>query len=478
MHVGVKLVPVNIINYRFIEMSLRFRLNLFITLLFILIFIGCSFYIIDNARKSVISEVRSSARFSLQLITIALNRSTDNYSIESQTQVLEKIASLENIRHLEIEIYRANNPFQTKQKISSSHALTTLPRAPEWFVRLVQPPLMEFKNVVKESNTEFIEIIVRANPADEITEVWNETKGVLILLVIFVVLANILVYVMLGRGLSPVETILRGLEGIEHGEYDLRLPEFNLPELSRISGKFNLMAEVLQNSKEENRFLTKKSLAIQESERRNLAYELHDELGQSITAIKAVAASLDQEKDSNSAVVKERARAIIDVSNRMYDVARAMMRRLRPPALDELGLITTLQDMIDDWNSTHEDLFCSFHFYGNAAGLSDEINISIYRIIQECLTNVVKHANASSVNITLATGINSEDDSGSDSNNVILEIEDDGRGFDPGTTRPGMGFLGMRERVESLHGELEFITRPGAGVKVVITIPVDKHENE
>ena len=459
-------------------MSLRFRLNLFITLLFALIFIGGSFYIIETARKSVISEVRSSARFSLQLISIALNRSTENYSIESQTQVLEKIAGLENTRHLEIEIYRANNPFQTKQQISSSHALTTMPQAPQWFVRLVEPPPMEFRNIVEESNTEFIEIIVRANPADEITEVWNETKGVLILLVLFVVLANILVYVMLGRGLAPVETILRGLEGIEHGEYNLRLPKFNLPELSRISDKFNLMAEVLQNSKEENRFLTKKSLAIQENERRNLAYELHDELGQSITAIKAVAASLDQEKESNPGVVKERARAIINVSNRMYDVARAMMRRLRPPALDELGLVTTLQDMIDDWNSTHEDLFCSFHFNGKTPGLSEEINISLYRIIQECLTNVVKHANAASVKITLATDVICKDDSSGRKKNVILEIEDDGRGFDPDTIRPGLGFLGMRERVESLHGDLEIITRPGNGVKILITIPEEKETDE
>ena len=459
-------------------MSLRFRLNLFITLLFILIFIGCSFYIIDNARKSVISEVRSSARFSLQLISIALNRSTENYSIEAQTQVLEKIARLENTRHLEIEIYRANNPFQTKQQISSSHALTTLPQAPQWFIRLVQPPLMEFKNVIEESNTEFIEIIVRANPADEITEVWNETKGVLILLVVFVVMANILVYVMLGRGLAPVETILRGLEGIEHGEYNFRLPEFNLPELSRISDKFNLMAEVLQKSKEENRFLTKSSLAIQESERRNLAYELHDELGQSITAIKAVAASLDQEKVSKPEVVKERARAIINVSNRMYDVARAMMRRLRPPALDELGLKTTLQDMVDDWNSTHEDLFCSFHFHGNVPALSEEINISLYRIIQECLTNVIKHANAGSVKITLATDDNCKDDSSEQKGNVILEIVDDGRGFDPERIQPGLGFLGMRERVESLRGKLEINTRPGNGVKIRIEIPAGKDTNE
>ena len=455
-------------------MSLRFRLNLFITILFLLIFAGGSFYVIENARKSVRSEVQSSAHLALQLINIALTSSKGGNSIASQTQVLEQIARLESIRHLDIEIYRANNPFQSKQSISGKTSRGE-PRAPAWFVRLVKPPPMEFTHKIKQSGTQFIEILIRANPSDEITEVWDETRGILVLLVLFVVLANVLVYVTLGRGLAPIESILKGLEGIEHGDYDLRLPAFNLHELSRISEKFNLMAGVLQRSKEDNRILTQRSLAIQEDERRNLAYELHDELGQSITAIKAVAVSIEQQSAPNPVSIKESASTIISVSNRMYDVARNMMRRLRPPTLDELGLITTLQDMIDDWNSRHQEVFCSFSFDGELNRLSEETNISLYRIIQESLTNIVKHSGAVAVTIHLET-VNSPATDKADGE-IVLTIKDDGRGFDVANTRPGLGLLGMRERSEALRGKMQIDSAPGQGVIITITIPVAKtHE--
>lgn len=446
-------------------MSLRFRLNLFITVLFLLIFVGCSFYVIDIARKSVRSEVQSSANLALQLINIALSPSGESDLIDTQTQVLEQIARLESIRHLDIELYRANNPYQSKRNITSKGVNLT-PEAPGWFVNLVKPPPMEFRQTINEPGTQFIEIIVRANPSDEITEVWDETKSILILLVLYVVLGNVLVYVTLGRGLAPIETILGALDGIERGNYDLRLPAFKVHELSRISEKFNLMAGVLQRSKEENRVLTQRSLAIQEDERRKLAYELHDELGQSISAIKAVAVSIEQQAAQHPETVKESAETIVSVSNRMYDVARNMMRRLRPPTLDELGLITTLQDMIDDWNSRHQEIFCSFAFAGDLNLLSEETNISLYRIIQESLTNIVKHSGAVTVDIHLETA------AGHSGSQVVLTIADDGRGFDLEKTRPGLGLLGMRERAEALRGKMQIETAPGKGVKLTISIPL------
>ena len=453
-------------------MSLRIRLNLLITLLFLLVFISGSFYVIDNARTSVKEEVKSTARLTLQLINIALTSTKESKDSEIQTRVLEQIASMESIRHLHIELHHANNPLRRKQNLPSGTSASKVPLAPQWFIKLVTPDPMEFRHVVDEPGARYTEIIITANPADEITEVWNETKGVLVLMVLFLVLANVLVFFTLGSGLAPIETILMGLERIERGDYKLRLPRLSLPELSRISEKFNLMAEVLQRSQDDNKFLTQRSLAIQEDERRNLAYELHDELGQSITAIKAVAVSIEQQSIRDPKSITESADTIIKVSNRMYDVARNMMRRLRPPALDELGLITALQDMIDDWNSHHEETFCSFSFEGDMEILDGEISISLYRIVQESLTNVVKHAEASNVKIRIAI---------IDYNNsqyVDMVIEDNGRGFDNTVTRPGLGLLGMRERVAVLQGSLQLDTRPGAGVRITITLPLTRTVSE
>jgi len=443
-------------------MSLRFRLNMLITLLFALILLAGSFYVINNAKTAVKEEMQSVSKLTLQLIEIALMSNTASSTSETQQSVLESIANLESTRHLEIELYKTGN----KDSMVPVKIIPTIDaQAPEWFIRMVKPQPVEYRRVFRESLTAYTEILIRANPSDEITEVWNETRGVLGLLVLFAVLANILVYISLGRGLAPIESILKGLDGIEQGEYQRRLPRFKYPEFSRISEKFNNMAEVLQTSRDENRLLTQKSLAIQEDERRSLAQELHDEFGQSITAIKAVLASIEQMNHQDSDMLKSSARTIGTFSDRMYEAARRMMRQLRPAILDEFGLISTLQDMIDDWNSRHEDVFCHFEFKGKFDELGEEVNISVYRVIQESLTNIVKHAQATEVTVCL----NRVENDPSYNIGVKLLIKDNGIGFDETTPR-GLGLLGMRERVEALNGSFAMKSATNEGVEIIVSL--------
>ena len=443
-------------------MSLRFRLNMLITLLFALILLAGSFYVINNAKTAVKEEMQSVSKLTLQLIEIALMSNTASSTSETQQSVLESIANLESTRHLEIELYKTGN----KDSMVPVKIIPTIDaQAPEWFIRMVKPQPVEYRRVFRESLTAYTEILIRANPSDEITEVWNESRGVLGLLVLFAVLANILVYISLGRGLAPIESILKGLDGIEQGEYQRRLPRFKYPEFSRISEKFNNMAEVLQTSRDENRLLTQKSLAIQEDERRSLAQELHDEFGQSITAIKAVLASIEQMNHQDSDMLKSSARTIGTFSDRMYEAARRMMRQLRPAILDEFGLISTLQDMIDDWNSRHEDVFCHFEFKGKFDELGEEVNISVYRVIQESLTNIVKHAQATEVTVCL----NRVENDPSYNIGVKLLIKDNGIGFDETTPR-GLGLLGMRERVEALNGSFAMKSATNEGVEIIVSL--------
>ncbi len=448
-------------------MSLRLRLNLLITLLFALILLAGSFYVINNARAAVNEETQSVSKLTLQLIEIALMSNTASNTSETQQSVLENIANLESTRHLEIELYKTGN-------IGSMVPVRIIPtisaQAPEWFIRMVKPQPVEYRRIFRESVSSYTEILIRANPSDEITEVWNETRGVLGLLVLFAVLANILVYISLGRGLAPIESILKGLDGIEQGEYQRRLPKFKFPEFSRISEKFNNMAEVLQTSRDENRLLTQKSLAIQEDERRILAQELHDEFGQSITAIKAVLASIEQTNYQDSAMLKSSASTIGIFSDRMYEVARRIMRQLRPAILDEFGLILALQDMIDDWNSRHEDVFCHFEFKGKFDELGEEVNISIYRVIQESLTNIVKHAQATDVTVCLnRMELNRVENDPSYTFGIKLLIKDNGIGFDETTPR-GLGLLGMRERIEALKGSFEMNSGINQGVEIIVSL--------
>ena len=445
-------------------MSLRTRLNLLITLCFGLILILGAIFVIQQARSAVKEEVSSTANLTLRLIEVALSSTQGEDTTGGlQGNVVRQIARLGEIRHLHIEIRKQGMPVINTRNDRRNRSVA---EAPDWFVSLIGPTPMEFRRVLSSEQLPQTEIIIRADASDEIDEVWRDSRVVLGLLALAIVIANILVYITIGRGLAPIDSILKALDGIEQGDYRLRLPHFKLPEMSRIAEKVNHMAEVLETSREENRALTQRSLAIQERERRHMAHELHDELGQSVSAVKAVAVSISQQDMTEREQIRASAATIVDISNNMYAVARQMMRRLRPVVLDELGLVPALQDMVDDWNSRHGEIFCHFSSDGELGGLGEQMNISLYRIIQEGLTNISKHSNASEVHVHIQRQTTTDEDG------VNVRMTDDGLGFNAEITSWGLGLLGMRERCEALDGKFSLATGPGKGVSISILIPL------
>ena len=228
-----------------------------------------------------------------------------------------------------------------------------------------------------------------------------------------------------------------------------------------------LMQTELASALEENRRLSQRSMQVQEEERRNLARELHDELGQSLNAIKVDAVAIRDGSD-NAVEVQRGARAIIEVSGQVYDVVRSLLQRLRPVALDELGLRSAVEYGVEQWRRRHATVRCHFSTQGDLDGLSEEVNITLYRLAQECLTNVAKHAQATSVTIVLARVDGTESDGGE----IRFSFEDNGCGFDPGRRRQGLGLVGLRERVEALGGNFDLQSAPGQGVRVRASIPV------
>lgn len=213
-----------------------------------------------------------------------------------------------------------------------------------------------------------------------------------------------------------------------------------------------------------NRFLIHKSLAVQEEERRHLARELHDELGQCMTAIQADAELIHELSRNKDQKVTTSAEAIVSVSSRMYDVVHSMMQRLRPSVLDDLGLVAALEEEIEAWQARFPHVNCSFSRDGELMGLGERINISLYRIVQESLTNIAKHADATQVTLKLAR----------QQQTLTLSIEDNGCGMDTDNPGRGLGLIGMRERVEALSGALSVQSAPGKGVTIRVSIPLDK----
>jgi len=226
---------------------------------------------------------------------------------------------------------------------------------------------------------------------------------------------------------------------------------------------------------DENRTLVHRSLQIQEEERKGLARELHDELGQCTVAVRADAESIrDLSKNCDERIEKS-ADAILSVSSRIYEVVHSMMQRLRPQVLDNLGLAEALHEMLGAWRSRHPGIQCEFDVSRSISGFSDRVNITVYRIIQEALTNISRHAEATaaSVSVTIEGSARTASE-----DTLVLVVSDNGRGLDLSRKGGGLGIIGMRERVESLGGRFVIESVPEQSTKISASIPVMRTRQE
>jgi len=221
----------------------------------------------------------------------------------------------------------------------------------------------------------------------------------------------------------------------------------------------------LAESLAEQRRLAQRYLLLQEAERKALARELHDELGQYLNAIKIDAVAL-RDAAPGETTRQSGATSIIANADHVYRTVGGLVRRLRPVGLDELGLAAALEHIVDGARSRSPDTRFTLSITGNLEHLGEASDLTLYRLVQEGLTNCIKHAAASEVKIELVR----DDDRAGD--RITLAVTDDGKGADWTQHHDGLGLVGMRERVESLGGTLEVTTAPGRGFRFVAAFPV------
>lgn len=216
-----------------------------------------------------------------------------------------------------------------------------------------------------------------------------------------------------------------------------------------------------------NHALLKRVLEVQEEERKRIAQDLHDDMGQYLNAVKVQATSMLFEKsvtESHANIVQR----IVETTDHAYQSARNLMYALRPVALDELGLAAALEHLVQSWQATSnaaptsEQKIFSIEILGDIDHLGEAMNISIFRIVQEALTNIAKHANAKNVHIQVQT----------EPNRLLLRVVDDGVGFNTKKKSTGYGLLGMVERAEALNGTLEVSSNKHTGTTILLTIPL------
>jgi len=441
-------------------MSLKLKLNIMITCLLIIVMVIGAWFMLFNARENVRAEIDSTASLALHLLDREI-LSFSTMPLSDETTHPFRLGDLSHIRHLRIEFFDVEGQLRDTNQVQSSDS--DEPVSPQWFLRLMTnlTSMNTFKREVVIDNAYAGQLVITPDPSYEIEEVWHDTKNLLGLVFVFFIAVNTLVYDAINRALKPVKHILDALTNLEKGNLDTRLPSFELPELSSIASKFNHTAETLEESINRNVRLSREIINLEEVERKNLARDLHDEIGQSITAINVDAQAILNYKDTNPGLLKS-AQAILNVSKKMMGITHQILERLRPDAIDKLGLKIALEDLVMNWKQKLPDVHCTIDISGELTNLPEDISVTIYRALQESLTNIARYAAPKKVSINVLQ----EPDS------LVLMVEDDGNGFDTVAVSNGFGLIGMRERVEGLGGDFELDSAIGQGTNLVIRLPI------
>ena len=325
--------------------------------------------------------------------------------------------------------------------------------------------------------------VVTVDPGHLIAQAWRETTRLLAVVAITLVCLCVLIYLALARALRPTQVIRAGLARLAANDFTTRLPPFDLAELSSIPDVFNHLAESLDLALRQRNALTQQLIAVQDEERRHLARELHDEFGQCLAAISAVATSVGQTARQECPTLLPECQSIARIAAVMMDALRGTLVRLRPPDVDEFGLASSFEGLVAGWNGrsrgrTRFDIeLCG----GNFESLPSTFGASLYRIAQEAITNAAKHAEATRVTLRLQRHQSRAAASNLDGSAIELTVEDDGKGSSIDVAaKSGMGLLGMRERVAELGGRLSFETRSPAGLvlRAIIPAPLTSYETD
>lgn len=448
-------------------MSLRLKLNLLIALV-ILTFTSTMLTLeLMGTRRAVSEEIEAANRVATQL----LSRVTLVYANTGSPALVDFLHRLGRVRATEIRLVDGDGV----QLYASPPTPYKAGRdAPDWYSEAILP-----RNPRQEITlADGAKLVVEADASRAILDGWDEAVRLLIAGTIALVLGNALVFWLVGRATRPFNRIVRGLEQMRAGDYHTRLEELPGREAGSMAQAFNRMAQSIEDNMtarqealearshlEENRELTQFIQSRIEEERRDIARELHDEMGQAVTAIKSMGLSIarrDVQSDPRSA---EAAQLIVDTADHLYDVMHSIIPRLRPLALDNLGLEDALDDLVAEWRRHHPHMQFELQMSDLPEAPGDSFKLAAYRIVQEAVTNALKHASAGKIMISLR----------GTEQFLHLTVEDDGSGLAEGWAhkRGHHGVRGMRERAQALGGELDMTARDGGGTQVVARLPLE-----
>ena len=453
-----------------------------------------------DLKTSLILRIALVAVFCFVLVTATV-------LIETQREARAGAATMADLvaRHLSFQVLRINAGFDASKRFPDWDALVSnnpaygqcvrfenekgailrsdcvgspaLPgEAPRWFSILWDrlSPGTAARGDVSYKGQTYGTVVVSSDPKIVAGRAWEELKPLLLLTALTILTVSILVYVAIARALAPTREMIAGLNRLSTGDLAHRLPGFRLAELQRIAEVANGLAEKVESTLQERSELSRRLMNAREEERRHLARELHDSFGQNLTAIAALAASIEKTADEACPELADEARSLARIAIVMMQSLRGTLLDLRPADIDKFGLAESLKQLVGVWSAgAKRSTRFELNIPRELAPLTDAAAVHIFRIAQEGLTNAVKHADAKTVRLSVEP-VSMAQPKDPSAPAICLTIEDDGKGRarNGNADANGMGLINMQERVAALGGTISLHDRPGAGFTVRIVVPV------
>ena len=416
-------------------------------------------------------SVRTELRAALDVGTKTIRNGLDELAASGDraNELRRLVATFNGNRHVRATLLDARD-----QPVAVSRLLVPTDPAPGWFRTLIGGELGAVRVPVPPAGGDVI--VLQTDPINEIGEVWAESRDAVLVLAGFALLSALLSCAVVGRALRPIEHLSTAFQQIGKGNYYGRVSENGPPELTRLASGFNLMTQQLAAAATQNRRLNERLLTLQAEERAELARDLHDEIGPLLFAVDMTAATIERLAGSDRIdAIPTQVGAIHDAVGRMQRHVRVILGRLRP--IRAIGLEVAIERLAAFWRSRRPDISFIVAVSVEEDRTGDDLKETIYRIVQEAVSNAIRHGKPTRVEIAVALA-------GDDG--VRVEVADDGIGMTvDGMTGGGMmgdgmtvdgiigrdpaqlGLVGMRERVMAMAGSLS-IQRGGNGRGLVL----------
>lgn len=445
------------------QTSLRMRLNLLFALVLVLglaINIG---RLVLEAGPRIQAEDNSVIRLAREFIDASI--ADLKSSPDPEAKLAGLVEGLQKLRH--VSVTRARDGASTA--MGSNGAAATDSRfdaPPEWFVTMVRPEQTSVRVPIVVEGKSYGILLIASHPSDEIAEIWD---GIVTQLEVGSVIAAallILTMLVVSRALTPIQSLADAMSGIEAGRYDTRVTPTGSAEIAAICEKLNHLAGTLGDAVADKQRLAERVVSLQDVERKEIARELHDEFGPYLFALRAHATSLMRMADAakpDVAGLRRHGAAMLEQVNALQQFNRRVLDKLRPAGLSELGLSEALAALVRFWRDAHPGVSVETEISQSLGPVGETAELTIYRVVQEALTNAFRHSGATQVSVTI------EPVAGAGRDAACVRVSDNGEGL-PSEHKLGLGMIGMRERVMALGGTMTFASTSG-GVTVEAVVP-------